>query len=72
MKVTHFQQQDGAVLDFFNLTHNPEKQGDQLFFILLIMVHILSTIFNHMVKCLYVSPISKSEFLLAPMQLNLK
>lgn len=57
---------------FFNLTNNPEKQGDQLFLILLIMVHISSRIFYHMIECLYVSPISKSEFLPAPMQLNLK
>lgn len=26
MEVTHFQQQNGAILEFFNFTDNPEKQ----------------------------------------------
>lgn len=57
---------------FFNLTDNPEKYGHQLLLILLIMVHIPNTIFYHMVECLYISQIPKSEFLRVLMQLNLK
>lgn len=58
----------------FSTSQTTQKNSsfDQLFLILLIMVHISSTIFYHMVEWLYISPISKSELLPAPIQLNLK